>query len=444
VRTLPRAVPIERAGPADLMFLALQKAGVPEQFGVILVLEPEGSLDVARTLGLLGQRATGVPRLRQKLVRVPPWCGAPVWIDDPGFRIDRHLAAQACPAPGDEKAMLAATVDLLLQRLPSDRPLWAARLLTGLQGDRAALVIVVQHSLADGLGGLAVLGALLDGPVVAPPRPFPVPAPSHRELTADSFASCLRSLAEVPRRARLPRSPRHPPVERIGRAAPCSLLHPTGPTRMVTVATADLASLAEAAHRHGATVNDALVGAVAGALNGCMLERGEEPPPWVIAVPVSVRRQGSVESPGNAFTEMRACVSGDGSPTERLPRVAAIMRARKQAVFRPSVGFVAALGVRALVASGAYRLYMDRQRFLHTVLTNVRGPTTPVTLAGAPVTSMLPLAVGGGGNVSVTFAALSYAGTLRVTVTADPEATPDQAQLTALLQAQLDAIVRAG
>jgi diacylglycerol O-acyltransferase / wax synthase len=213
---------------------------------------------------------------------------------------------------------------------------------------------------------------------------------------------------------------------------------------MVTVATADLASLAEAAHRHGATVNDALVGAVAGALNGCLLERGEEPPPLVIAVPVSVRRQGSVESPGNAFTEMRACVSGDGSPTERLPRVAAIMRARKQAVFRPSVGRVAALGVRALVASGAYRLYMDRQRFLHTVLTNVRGPTTPVTLAGAPVTSMLPLAVGGGGNVTVTFAALSYAGTLRVTVTADPGATPDQAQLTALLQAQLDAVVRAG
>ena len=93
-----------------------------------------------------------------------------------------------------------------------------------------------------------------------------------------------------------------------------------------------------------------------------------------------------------------------------------------------------------MVASGAYDWYMRRQRYLHTVLTNLRGPDQRVTLGGAPITRMLPLAVGGGGNVAVTFAALSYAGTLEVTVTVDPDVTPDLPLLRRGLQAQLDAL----
>ena len=105
---------------------------------------------------------------------------------------------------------------------------------------------------------------------------------------------------------------------------------------------------------------------------------------------------------------------------------------------QPVTLVVAAAGVRAMVATGVYGWYMRRQRYLHTVLTNLRGPDQRVTLNGAPITAMLPLAVGGGGNVTVTFAALSYAGTLAVTVTADPDVTPDLPLLTAELQTQLD------
>ena len=83
---------------------------------------------------------------------------------------------------------------------------------------------------------------------------------------------------------------------------------------------------------------------------------------------------------------------------------------------------------------------MARQRYLHTVMTNLRGPDQRLTLGGAPITRMLPLAVGGGGNVTVTFAALSYAGTLEVTVTVDPDLIPDLPLLTTQLQAQLDAL----
>jgi hypothetical protein len=85
---------------------------------------------------------------------------------------------------------------------------------------------------------------------------------------------------------------------------------------------------------------------------------------------------------------------------------------------------------------------MRRQRYLHTVVTNLHGPERTVTFCGAPVVEMLPLAVGFGGNVVATFAALSYAGTLVVTVTADPDAMPDVARTAADLQHELDVLAR--
>ena len=46
------------------------------------------------------------------------------------------------------------------------------------------------------------------------------------------------------------------------------------------------------------------------------------------------------------------------------------------------------------------------------------------------------------GNVTVAFAALSYAGTLTVTVVADPDQCPDLNFLGTQLQDQLDQLVR--
>ena len=294
------------------MFLALQHTTVPEQFGVVLVIEPGGRFDPEAAARLLATRVRAVPRLRQRILRVPPGCGRPVWVDDADFAVDRHVDVVACPPPGDEPAMLAAATELLLRPLPLDRPLWAARFVTGLAGGRVALVVVVQHALADGLGGLAVLGALLDGaPAAAGSRSFPVPRPdAQRARRATRSGSRARALARIPAAA-APRAARAREraraAERIGRAAPCSLLQPTGPRRRVAVGQRRPRARSGRPRTHrGATVNDALVSAIAGALHACLEGRGEDPPPLVIAVPVAVRRGTTAADPGNAFTETRA------------------------------------------------------------------------------------------------------------------------------------------
>lgn len=436
-----RADSIERATPLELMFLAVQGATVPEQFGAVLVLEPRDGFDLARATWALSERVRAVPRLRRRVMRVPPWCGRPVWVDDPTFISERHVGYINCPRPGDTRALLDLAAEIVVRPLRLDRPLWAATFVTGLTRGRAALVIVVQHALADGIGGLAVLAALVDAAPAPVARAFPVPPPSRRRLAVDALTSRVQALAAVPARIRAARrSPRPRRGTRAGRATPCSLLRPTGPRRQVTVAVARLDDVRAVAHRHGATVNDVLLTAIGAALHATLEWRGEQVPGFVVSVPVAERAAATAQTVGNRFSQTRVVVPGAGEPLDRLARVAAAMRTAKASTMPAWAGTIASAGVRAAVVLGVYDGYLRRQRYLHTVVSNVHGPDSQQSLCGAAIADILPLAVGGGGNVTVTFAALSYVGTLNLTVTADPDRMPDLGATTWALQAELDAL----
>jgi len=164
---------IERANPSDRAFLAMDSGEVPEQFGVILMLENAGGLDLARTRRLLAERVLAVPRLRQRLVSAPPGCGRPVWVDDPDFDVAGHVHEVACSPPGGQDALLRAAAGVVAVPLPPGQPLWSATIVTGLAGDGCAVIVVFHHVLADGMGGLAVLASLVDGAVHAPRQDFP-------------------------------------------------------------------------------------------------------------------------------------------------------------------------------------------------------------------------------------------------------------------------------
>ena len=136
-------------------------------------------------------------RLRQRLVNVPLGCGGPIWVDDPGFDIRRHVRAVACREPGDEPA-LDTPLSVIMSRLPRTAPLWSAVLVTGPGGNTLALVIVLHHALADGVGGLAVLAELIDGPSHAPEVCSPRSAPAPASLARDAFAARLRAVRHAP------------------------------------------------------------------------------------------------------------------------------------------------------------------------------------------------------------------------------------------------------
>ncbi|GAA3561072.1 hypothetical protein GCM10022419_047140 [Nonomuraea rosea] len=95
---------------------------------------------------------------------------------------------------------------------------------------------------------------------------------------------------------------------------------------------------------------------------------------------------------------------------------------------------------RLLAALGLYRSYLRRQRRIHTLVSNVRGPDLPLAFAGATIRQVIPVAVAESGNVTVSFEILSYAGTVVITIIADPDGVPDLDELAADLRDELAGI----
>ena len=131
----PCAPKILRISPTDRAMLAMGSGSrVPEQIGILLVLASARSLDLARLRTVLEERTRSIPRLRRRLVRVPPGCGGPVWVDDPGFDIRRHVREVTVPDDAGDQHLYDTALAAVMTPLPWSGPPWAAILLTGMRG----------------------------------------------------------------------------------------------------------------------------------------------------------------------------------------------------------------------------------------------------------------------------------------------------------------------
>jgi diacylglycerol O-acyltransferase / wax synthase len=144
---------------------------------------------------------------------------------------------------------------------------------------------------------------------------------------------------------------------------------------------------------------------------------------------------------GNANTPLVVAVPVAGDPTERLRRFAGTVHAARTAATAPPLIALFGPAFRVLAALGGYSWYLAHQHRFHTLVSNVPGPAGPLSLTGRPVAAIVPVTAGEAGNVTVSFDALSYAGTLAVTVMADRDRVADLPVLTAALRAQLAALV---
>ena len=430
---------IDRVSADDLMSLVAERGSTPLQVGAVLTLDARSGLDPVRAIDVLARRITAVPRLRQRLVDVPFGCGRPAWGDDAAFAITNHVTSVRCPEPGGEQAALGLAAGMIVEPLQRDRPLWTATLVTDTAPGEAALIIVFHHVLADGIGGLAVLASLVDG--AAEPRftAFPRPGPSVRQLAVDAAGGRIRSLRRLPAALRRIGSAvaELRPAGRV-RAVRTSLTRPTGPRRSFASIRVDLEQLRTVAHARHATVNDAVMSAIGGALHRLLELRGERADEFVFSVPFSARRQASAGDLGNQSGVIPLAIPGIGDPAERLEEVAAVTRAAKRAAPGASTAVLGPL-FRLLARVGLYQRFINRQRLIHTFVTNLRGPETRQTIFGCPITGIIPLTVASG-DVTVSFAVLSYAGTLAVTINADPDACPDLPELRQALADELGAL----
>ena len=351
-----------------------------------------------------------------------------MWSDDPDFDIDLHVRAVIALHPGPSRSCCTPSGGSSPTHCrwgdPSGRP----PLVTGLLHGKCALVIVFHHVLADGIGGLAVLGRLVDG------APGPTPTRASRGGQPSRRSSCSPTPWPI-RAAALNRLPaalgqlRAAGVE-LGTGRPAaaprtSLNRPIGRRRAVGLARIDLTACTAAAHRAGRHLNDAVVPPAAGALRTVLARRGEQIDDFVFSLPVSARRSTPATDLGNQVGVIAVAVPTAGAPAaRRLAAIAPITRGQQgQPIPAPRrrcsdrcsgcwPGSASSAGspngsTWSTASSATCTARIGQLTFLGAGV---------VEVIGVPMTT---------GNISVAFSALSYAGRLTVTVLADPDRCPD-------------------
>jgi diacylglycerol O-acyltransferase len=430
---------IERLTAADELMLWPEDRW-PQHIAALAILDgrslfaPDGRFRIEVVRDLVASRLHLVPRFRQVLQVPPRGLGRPLWVDATAFHLEEHVRFDWLASPADEAQLLAATERLRSRRLDRSRPLWEMWFLPGLPHGRVAWFLKLHHAIADGVAGVATIGAFLDvdaGRSTPRPPPWtPAPPPSADALRADARRRRIEHLRRVGSNVTHPlRTARElrgacPALRELfaDEVLPATSLNQfVGPHRNMLLIRSRLELFKDVAHAHGATVNDVLLTATAGGLRGLLVSRGESVDDLVmrIDVPVSFRLAQQTEAQGNQIGEMVVPLAiGVSDAGQRLDRIRAATTERKARV-RPSLGV---FPHRGILGRTVLKL-IDRQH-VNVASTNLPGPPVSVYLAGAPVLEVfpvLPLL----GKQAIAVAALSYAGQFNIMAIADADSCPD-------------------
>jgi diacylglycerol O-acyltransferase / wax synthase len=433
---------MERLSAQDLMMLWPEEFGWSQDIGALAILDGRRLLDADGRFRIevardeIGRRLHLVPRFRQLLYRPRFGLGWPLWIDAPTIDLADHVGVFPLKAPADESQLLLACEELRHRRLDPSRPLWELWFLPGLPEGRVGLFMKLHHAIADGVAGVAALGAFVDlvpdPPGTGEPPPWtPAPMPSTRELAADNLGRHLQELRRAFTRLDHPvdtaRQARRgwPAVREAfteARAPRTSLNRRVGWHRSFALVRSDLDLVKRIAHAHDAKVNDVLMAVLAGGLRELLLGRGERVDGLVLraAVPVSLHREKPGQARGNLDGMMAVPLPvGEPDHARRLELIAADTAERKKKPRMPGGTLFRNIPIqRALLRLAPH------QRVMNTYAANVPGPPVPLYFAGAPLLEVFPV-VPLLGNVSIGVGALSYAGQFNITAVADRELCPD-------------------
>ncbi|PTL82475.1 wax ester/triacylglycerol synthase family O-acyltransferase [Vitiosangium sp. GDMCC 1.1324] len=432
-----------RLSPLDRMLLSIEGARTPTHIGALLLLEGPPLLDAAGHLRLeeirlrLERRLRRVPVLRKVLYRPGPLLGPPLWVDDAAFSVERHILHGEIPAPGGEAQLLRLVEKLLSKRLDRFKPLWELWFLTGLESGRLAVLVKLHHSIADGKAALRIFSALFDlTPDAADPgeEPWsPRPPPSHWQLFVDNLAVKGAALARAVKRlahpvalARSAASAGRTLVRTLRenqRAPRTSLNAPVEVGRRLSVMRMGLTEARNVAHARGVRINDVMLALIAGGSRELLLHRGEpvEGVALMASVAVSLRLATDAGDLGNKTAQLLAPLPLDlPDPEACLEAIAASTRKMKKKELATSFEHIIAWVSR----SGLLRFLARRQHMMNLFESDLEGPPVPLFVLGARILDVT-IANNPAGTVGLTFAILSYAGQLNLSVCADAERFPD-------------------
>jgi diacylglycerol O-acyltransferase / wax synthase len=444
---------------ADALFWRVERDPVLRST-IVVVWVADRQPDSRRLENTLRGAVRKIPRLHQRVVEVPIG-GRPRWVDDHDFDPAFHVRHVGAPGDGSLRALLDLAGPIAMHAFDRDRPLWELHLVEGMAAGRFGVILKVHHSLADGLGLMEMTAAMVETrPDVerrehAPWQPEG-PPPSAASLAAagvrERIGEARRSLGHAAGSAgrAVTAAARHPlSAARTGLDIGTSagrVLEPTttplspllaGRSSRVRLDAVEvsLADLKAAGAAVGATVNDAFLAALAGAMRKYHERAGRPAPAIRVSMAVNRRDESTRTDAGNYVTGARIVIPLDVADLrERIRRVHAITGAALGESATPYVMTILG-GVGRISGTGSARLLSAVQKATDLVASNLPGSPFTVYLSGAEIQRIIPFGPRVGAAANVTM--MSYAGTCYVGINTDPAAVTDTDGLVADLQADL-------
>jgi WS/DGAT/MGAT family acyltransferase len=383
---------------------------------------------------------------------------------------DYHFQRIALPSPGNQVQLQYVVSRLMSTPLNLNRPLWQFTLVDNYEGG-SAIVARVHHCIADGIALIQVLLSCTDR---EPDAPWPTREPGEsggRRLGG-------RGLGTWPRRVWAPVGSAYRTTSRtagtLWHEGLETLAHPShflDLAKLGTSATTAFARLVmrwpdpktlfkgplgeekvaawsepiplrevkEIGQGLGATVNDVLISAVSGALRCYAQGRGEDVDGLSIrgVIPVNLRAPGHELELGNKFGLVFLSLPiGLSDPLERLLSVKHCMDAIKNTP-EAAVAF-GILNTIGLTPSEIEDLVVTIFGTKGTaVMTNVPGPSEPIYLAGAKLSTVMAW-VPQSGSLGMGISIISYNGQVWLGVATDKGLVPDPETIVSLYRDEFD------
>ena len=451
---------MEQLTGMDASFLYAETSTTPMHIAPLLIYDvstaPGGFVRFKDILKTFEERLDLSTVFRRKLATVPLNLDQPYWVEDGDFDLEFHVRHIALPKPGDWRQFCIQVSRLHTRPLDRTRPLWEAYVIEGLDNIEGlppgsfALFLKIHHAAIDGATGVEIMGAIHD--LVADPEEVPTRRgapwkpevmPGNGSLLWRAYLNNLRNpvrLAKVvaqgfPARQRLAAGRKEKKFRSLGEKEKTRFNAAVSAHRVFGAVTFDLAAIRRVkAAVSGATVNDAILALVGGALYRYLEAHGEVPErSLVTGVPVNVRSEEEVGAGGNVVSMMNISLHTDiRDPLQRMQ--AMHEEAVQSKAYHDAMGtrmltdlsnslpsHITALAYRAASSAG---LLAAGSPIFNTVVTNVPGPQVPLYMAGAQL--VRSMAAGPCiDNMGIFHPVTSYNGMISVSVQACRDLMPD-------------------
>jgi len=464
----------DRLSALDASFLYLEDAATPMHVGGVAIFErPREGFDYEQVLCLVGQRLGYLPRYHERVLMVPGHLARPVWADDVDFDLNYHVRRSALPTPGTDGQLFELVARLMARPMDHERPLWEVYFVEGLRGDRVALVTKTHQAVVDGVGTVELGQLILD----SAPQPcavwednwLPRRPPSAAQLVLDAVSETVQRPGELVENVRAAVGDAAASVDKLAdavggvatavrafvRPAPAGPLnaHVSG-GRVFAVVRTRLEDYRRVRDKHGGTVNDVVLAAIAGALRSWLLSRGENVAPATTLralVPMAVLEPDTVEFSAAGLVNNRLdphlvdLPVGEPNPVLRLQHISHAMRAYTDS--RRSVAARAMLKVGGFAPATMHSLATRTARsfsgrFFNLVITNSPGPQVPLYAGRAKMTEMYPV-IPLARNQALAVGVTSYHGGVYFGLNGDRKAVSDVGQLASMIEESLSELLSA-